>query len=50
MNHSKHFEYKKKKQAYIPDEIVNFVKDLCIRKMKKKFYLLRIYKNNFLVD
>ena len=50
INHSKHFEYKKKKQAYIPDEIINFVKDLCNRNMKKKFYLLRIYRNNFLVD
>ena len=50
MNHLKHFQYNKKKQAHVPDHIVYFVKNLCTKKMKKDFNLLRIHKNNFLID
>lgn len=50
MNHLKHYQYKKKKQAYVPNEIIYFVKNLCNKKMKKNFNLFRIHKNNFLID
>jgi len=50
LNHLKYFEYRKNKQKKIGDEVINFVKNMSKKLIKKNFSINRIYRNNFLIE